>query len=160
MSAAAAAVAEPVVGHPRKVVVVVQLELDEHLLALAVVQLANRDVHVLSVRGDDRIRPAGAPADSEPVCVDNLHVQLYVHEPVDMSPPRQSARQSHRSYEGVCARGVVRDEPERRGVVRAAVAKEWIGTLMKAQAQKRRKEAHDNSLTWQPPPAQAPSPSV
>ena len=33
--------------HPRKVVVVVQIELNEHLLALAVAQLADLDVHVL-----------------------------------------------------------------------------------------------------------------
>ena len=102
MSAAAAAVAEPVVGHPRKVVVVVQLELDEHLLALAIAQLADLDGHLLPVRCDDRIRPPGALSDAEPVCVSTIFMCSFMFtRPMDISPPRQPARQSRRSCQSL-----------------------------------------------------------
>ena len=47
-------------GHPRNIVVVIQLELDEHLLALAVEQLADLDVRRQSSYEADGHRPGSA----------------------------------------------------------------------------------------------------
>ena len=38
------------------------------------------DVHILSVQGDDCVGPMGAFADQDPVRLDDLHVQLHIHE--------------------------------------------------------------------------------
>ena len=121
----------PVAHHhqPRALlhVLIVEIELDQHLLPLAVPQLADVHIHVLPVRGQDRRRPARDFADPEPVRVDDFHVELHVeqtdgHHTADA--PRDAVPEVVPVLdERVRPVGVVGHEPEGGGVVGAAVAK-------------------------------------
>ena len=110
---------------------VIQLQLDKHLLFLPVPNLPDIDVNVSAVGGDDGMWASRDFSDFEPVAIEDLHMELHVHEPDRHETANASGEATAEVVpildEGVRPVGMVRHEPERRGVVRSTVPKRVDG---------------------------------